>query len=56
MLQINDYNKMQLKFELDNIKLVKGNNSVIKLLDEDYIFLSCYEYKNIIIQGTLIIQ
>ena len=46
MLKINDYNKIELKFELDNIKLVKGNNSLIKLLDEDYILLSCYEYKN----------
>jgi hypothetical protein len=32
ILQINDYNKMQLKFELDNIKLVKGNNSVIFII------------------------
>ena len=46
MFKINDYNKIELKFELDNIKLVKGNNSLIKLLDEDYILLSCYEYKN----------
>ena len=46
MLIINDNNKIELKFELDNIKLVKGNNSLIKLLDEDYILLSCYEYKN----------
>ena len=46
MFKINDHNKIEFKFELNNIKLVKGNNSIIKLLDEDYILLSCYEYKN----------
>lgn len=46
MFKINDNNKIEFKFKLDNIKLVKGNKSIIKLLDEDYILLSCYEYKN----------
>jgi len=49
MLKINDNYKIESKFELKDIKLVKGNNSLIKLLDEDYILLSCYEYKNNII-------
>ena len=46
MFKINNNNKIKFKFKLDNIKLVKGNNSIIKLLDKDYILLSCYEYKN----------
>mgnify|MGYP003571305367 CR=1 FL=1 len=46
MFKINNNNKIKFKFKLDNIKLVKGNNSIIQLLDKDYILLSCYEYKN----------
>ena len=43
---INNYEKIQLKTELKNIKIIKGNSSIIKFPNEDYLLLSCVEYDN----------
>ena len=43
---INNYEKIQLKTELKNIKIIKGNTPIIKYPNEDYLLLSCVEYDN----------
>ena len=44
MFIINNYNKIELQKTQENIKIVKGNNSLIKFPYEDYLLLSCYEF------------
>ena len=48
LFKINNYNKIELKSILENVSVVKGNNSIIKLSNEDYILLSCSEIQEIV--------
>ena len=43
LFKINTYDKIELKKSIENIKITKGNNSIIKIPNEEYLFLSCYE-------------
>ena len=43
MFIINNYDKIEAQKTLENINIIKGNNSIIKYPYEDYILLSCYE-------------
>ena len=41
LFKINNFNKIELKSILENIRIIKGSNSIAKLSNEDYILLSC---------------
>ena len=44
--KINNYDKIQLKKSLENIRIIKGNNPMVKIPNEDYLILSCYDYND----------
>jgi len=43
LFTINIYDKIELKTSLEDIKLIKGNNSIFKYPNDNYLLLSCYE-------------
>ena len=44
IFEINDYEKIEFKKTLQDLKIIKGKNTIIKFPDEDYLILSCVEY------------
>ena len=46
LFKINNYDKIQLKTNLENIRIIKGNNPMVKIPNEDYLLLSCYDYND----------
>ena len=46
MFTINIYDKIELKLALENIKVIKGNNTIMKFPNDNYLLISCYEYDN----------